>query len=91
MPAFNNLAVSLRHLGELGEAADLLRRATALEPTYDMAFTNLGVVHQLQERSDAAEALHRYRQALQEREGADADLRAEAERRLLSLPGQVRR
>lgn len=155
VPALNNLAVSLRHRGELGEAAEVLQRAIASDPTYDKAFTNLGVVYQLQERSDAAieaylralaingqnwesafnlgllfweaddlerashfflkvvslrsyayayyhlgliaerqgrlnEALPRYRQALQEREGAQAGLRAEAERRLLGLLGQVR-
>lgn len=156
VPALNNLAVSLRHLGALEEAADLLRRATALDPTYDMAFTNLGVVHQLQERSEAAieahmralaingrnwesafnlgllfleaddlaragqfllkvvslrphasayyhlgliaerqgrpnDALHRYRQALEERQGAQPDIRAEAERSLWNLLGQARR
>jgi len=156
VPTLNNLAVSLRHLGEIREARELLERATALDPTYDTAFTNLGVVHQLQEHPDAAieahlralaingknwesalnlgllfweaddlerasqfflkgislrphasgyyhlgliaerqgrgdEALRRYRQALEEREGAQADLRAEAERRLWSLLGQARR
>lgn len=154
--ALNNLAVSLRYLGELEAAADLLRRATTVDPTYDKAFTNLGVVYQLQERSDAAieahlqalavngqnwesafnlgllfseagdlerasqfllkvvslrshasayyhlgliaerqgrgqEALHRYRQALQEREGAQDELRAEAERRLQGLLDPARR
>ena len=148
--------MSLRHLGELEAAADFLRRATAIDPTYDKAFTNLGVVRQLQERSDAAivahlralainaqnwesalnlgllfweaedlerasqfflkvvsvrsdasayyylgliaerrgwrnEALNRYRQALQARDGAQADLTTEAERRLRSLLGEVRR
>ena len=154
--ALNNLAVSLRHLGELEGAADVLQRATAADPTYDRAFTNLGVVRQLQERSDAAiqahlralaingrnwesafnlgllfweaddlerasqfflkvvsarsdapayyylgliaerrgrpnEAVNRYRQSLQAREGAQADLTTEAERRLRGLLGQVRR
>ena len=152
----NNLAVSLRHLGQLEEAADFLRRATTIDSTYDKAFTNLGVVRQLQERSDAAieahlralaingqnwdsafnlgllfweaddlerasqfflkvvsvrvdasayyhlgliaerkgwrnEAVQRYRQALQARDSAQADLTTEAERRLRGLLGQVRR
>lgn len=154
--ALNNLAVSLRHLGELEAAADLFERATTLDPTYDKAFTNLGVVQQLQERRDAAmashlralaingrnwesafdlgllfweagelerasqfflkvvsvrpyasayyhlgliaehqgqrrDALQRYRQALQEREGAQADLTAEVEQRMRNLVGELRR
>lgn len=83
-----NLGLLFWEAHDHARARELFLKVVSLRP-HAAAYYHLGLIAERQGRPD--EALLRYRQVIQEREGAQPDLRAEAERRVQDLVGLARR
>lgn len=83
-----NLGLLFWEARDLERASERFLKVVSLHP-HASAYYHLGLIAERQGRPN--EALRRYRQVIQEREGAQADLRAQAERRVQDLVGLARR